>query len=189
MPLPPGYRPNLDGGIQTPAGGGSGGGTTNSPGSNPTIDLSNVSSTGGLSGSKGLVLVFGKGIFLQQSLGWQFDSTNFDCEEDSEYRFKVEEIEVYRQPTVNNIIIRYRDIGQATINCFIAGNVLGSAVVSKIVTVVFGGKADNKIYTTKFDLTFTCEAPQLIITRNANSGPDSIVKVLMELQHGDAKPQ
>jgi hypothetical protein len=187
MPLPPGYRPNLDGGIQLPSGGsgGSGGG---SPSNNPTIDLSNISSTGGLSGGKGLVLVFGQSILAQQSLGWQFDSSNFNCEENCEYRFKIEEVEVYRQPTVDKIIIRYRDFGQCTLNCFISGNVLGDSKVSKIVTIVFGGKADKKIYTTSFDLTCTFEAPQLIITRNADSGPVSIVKVLMEFVEGDSKP-
>lgn len=183
------FRPNLDGSPQEPSGGGGGGGTSgNGPGSNPTIDLSQVTSTGGLHGGDGVVLVFGQSLYTQQALGWQFNSTDFNCEEDCEYRFRAEEIEVYRQPTVNNVIIRYRDLGRATLDCFFAGNNLGEAVISKIVTVVFGGKKDGKIYTTKFDLTCTFEAPQLIITRDASSGPVSITKALVEMEHGDAKP-
>lgn len=185
MPFGP---PNLDGEIIPPSGGTSGG-SGSGPGGNPTIDLSNITSTGGLDGSDGAVLVFGKSIFAPFAVGWKFDSEDFNCEEDAEYRFRVEEIEVYRQPTVNKVIIRYRDLGKCTVNCFFAGNSLGDNVVSKIVTVVFGGKADSRIYTTSFDLTCTFEAPQLIVTRTAFSGPLSIIKVLVEIEHGDAKPQ
>lgn len=181
--------PNIDSGPNIPSGNvppGSGGGS--GPGSNPTIDLSNVTSTGGLSGSVGAVLVFGRSLFAQQPLGWQFDSEDFNCEEDCEYHFRVEEVEVYRQPTIDKVIIRYRDLGKVTLNAFFVGNVLQDSVISKIVTIVFGGKADKKIYTTTFDLTCTFEAPQLILSRDAFSGPVSITKVLVEMEHGDAKP-
>jgi hypothetical protein len=181
--------PNLNGEINPPSGntgGGSGGGS--GPGSNPVIDLSNVTSTGGLDGIDGVVLTFGLSEFFPQAVGWKFDAEDFNCEEDCEYHFRIEEIEPYRQPTVDSIIIRYRDLGKVTVNAFIIGNVLGESKVSKIVVVTFGGKADKKIYTVKFDLTCTFEAPQLIIERDALKGPLSITKILMEIIEGDARP-
>lgn len=179
--------PNADSGSNVPSGGvptGGGGG----PANNPTIDLSNVTSTGGIDGLTGAVLVFGQSLFYPLAVGWEFDPTDFNTEEDCEYDFRVEEVEVYRQPTIDKVIIRYRDLGKCTLTCYFQGNVLQSAVASKMVTVVFGGKADNRIYTTTFDLTCTFEAPQLIITRNAFSGPVSITKVLIETIEGDSKP-
>jgi hypothetical protein len=186
MPFAP---PNLDGEINPPSGNpGGGSGSGSGPSSNPAVNLSNISPTGGLDGVDGVVLVFGKSIFFPSAIGWKFDSDNFNCEEDAEYNFRIEEIEVYRQPTVNKVILRYRDLGQATITCFISGNVLAQSAISKMVTVVFGGKADGNIYTTSFDLTCTFEAPQLIIERSAFSGPVSITKVLVEIEYGDGKP-
>lgn len=184
------YKPNLDGGSNTATGipVRDGGGASSSPSSNLNIDLSQLTVTGGLTGIIGSVIVFGTTLLFNQPLGWIFDTTDFNCEEDCEYHFRVEEIEVYRQPTIDKVIIRYRDLGQVTVNVFFVGNVLGDSKVSKIVTVVFGGKADGKIYTTSFDLTCTFEAPQLIITRNAFSGPLSITKVLVEFVEGDTKP-
>ena len=178
--------PNLDGDINPPSGGtGGGSGTGSGPGSNPTIDLSNITSTGGLDGIDGVVLVFGKTEFFPLAIGWQFDSEDFNCEEDAEYHFKVEEIQPYTQPTVDKVIFRYRDIGQATFSCFFAGNVLSDSKISKIVTIVVGGKNDKKIYTATADLTCTFEAPQLIVTRNAFDGPLSLIKVLVEIEQGD----
>lgn len=180
----------IDGEVQPPSGNpnaGQGGGS--GPGANPNVDLSNITSTGGLSGDTGGVVVFGKTPFNSFAIGWKFDCEDFNCEEDCQYDFRIEEIEVYRQPTVNKVIIRYRDLGKCSLTCYFLGNVLGDRVSSKFVTVVFGGKADKNIYTTTFDLTCTFEAPQLIITRNASSGPLSITKVLVEMEHGDTKPQ
>lgn len=186
MPFGP---PNLNGEVNPPSGNpGGGSGSGSGPGGNPVVNLANVSPTGGLDGVDGVVLVFGKSVFFPLAIGWKFDSDNFDCEEDAEYHFRIEEIEVYRQPTVNKVILRYRDLGKCTITCYFTGNVLGDKVVSKFVTVVFGGKADNEIYTTTFDLTCTFEAPQLIVTRNAFGGPVSITKALVEIEYGDGKP-
>lgn len=184
--LPP---PSGDGGVNPPSGdtpSGSGGGS--GPGGNPTIDLSQVTSTGGLSGLQGAVIVFGKSDFFEQAVGWEFDITDFNCEEEAEYHFKIEEVEVYRQPTVTKVILRYRDLGKAILTAYFVGNVLQDSKVSKMITVVFGGKVDNNIYTTTFDLTCTFEAPQLILTRQALSGPVSLTKVMIEMEHGDAKP-
>lgn len=178
-------QPNLEGQAQGPSGKVSG----NTIGGAGSVNLLNVTTSGGLTGSKGAVLFFGASTFIAQPLVWFADPTNFDCEDDVEYHFKIEEIEVYRQPTVDKVIFRYRDLGKVTVTCFISGNVLQNSAVSKFVTVVFGGKADGKIYTTSFDLTCTFEAPQLIVIRPGRSGPMALTKVMMELVHGDAKPQ
>lgn len=168
--------------------GGSGGGGGGTPASNPNIDLSNVTTTGGLLGLAGAVLVFGRTPFSSVGQCWELDTQDFDCEDDCQYNFKIEEVEVYRQPTVNKVIFRYRDLGKATFSFFIQGNVLGQSVISKVVTVVIGGNSDKKIYTASGDVTFTCEAPQLIIMRSGNSGPLKLTKVLLEIQHGDIAP-
>jgi len=178
-------QPNLEGQVQDPSGHVSDN-TIGGPGS---VNLLNVTTSGGLTGRKGAVLFFGDSAFSLKPLVWFADLTNFNCEDDVEYHFRIEEVEVYRQPTVDKIIFRYRDFGKVTVTCFISGNVLQESAISKFVTVVFGGKADGKIYTTSFDLTCTFEAPQLIITRQGGSGPMALTKVMMELVHGDAKPQ
>lgn len=184
------FVPNLDGGGNDPSGrtppagsggsGGSGGGSS-SPGANPA----NVSASGGLFGITGQLLWFGNSISFPFPIVYVLDPSNFNCEEDCEYDFKIEEVALYRQPTVHRVILRFRDIGRATLNFFISGNVLGESVVSKIVTVVIGGKRDNKIYTATADISFTCEAPQLKIFRNANAGAFSLTKVMLDMSYGD----
>lgn len=188
MSFPGNNQPNLDSGIVPPDGGTGSGGGGSSPTGNPTVNFANITSTGGLSGSQGAVLAIGKNPFSSIPQVWKFDATNFNCEDDCEYHFKTEEVEVYRQPTVTKAIFRYRDLGKFTFVCFIQGNVLGQLVVSKIVTVVAGGNNDNEIYTTSADITFTCEAPRLIVLRSASQGALSFTKVLLEMQHGDTKP-
>ena len=177
-------QPNLNGSANIPSGDKS----SNTAGGAGSVNLLNVTTTGGLTGLKGAVLFFGQSIGYPNPLVWLVDPTNFNCEDDCKYHFKVEEIEVYRQPTVNKVIVRYRDLGKVTVTCFFVGNVKGESTASDLVTVTFGGKADKKIYTTTFDLTCTFEAPQLIMQRAANSGPLSVVKVLVEIIEGDAKP-
>lgn len=174
---------NPNGGAGSPGQGGSQPGT----GGNPNVNLLNLTSTGGLVGNVGVLMVFAFNVLVGNQV-YKLDSTNFDCEEDCEYDFKVEEVEVYRQPTTDKVIIRYRDLGQCSLNLFFVGNVLGNVFASKIVTIVFGGKNDGKIKTATADLVCTFEAPQLIIQRTANSGPVSLTKVLVEYQHGDGKP-
>jgi len=185
VPFPGNNQPNLDGEITPPSGQPGGGG--GSPSNNPSIDLSQLTVTGGLSGTVGAVLVFGSSDFYSQPVGWVFDSEDFNSEEEAEYHFKVEEVEVYTQPTIVKVILRYRDLGKATLTGYFAGNVLQNSVASKMVTIVFGGKADKKIYTTTFDLTCTFEAPQFILTRQPFSGAFSITKVLIEIERGDVK--
>ena len=173
-------QPNLEGEVQNP--------NTNPPsgggGIPSTANLLNVTSTGGLTGFNGVVMIFAQSP-LNGNITYKLDATNFNCEEDCEYDFRVEELQVYTQPTTSKILFRYRDLGSTFANFFFQGNVLGKAVISKIVTAVFGGANDGKIKTGYADLVFTAEAPQLIMQRPANSGSSSICKILVEFEQGD----
>lgn len=178
-------QPNLEGQIQFPSGGsgGSGGGGAQPSGTN----LLALTSTGGLAGVLGVVLIFALSP-VNVPCGYEINPFNFVCEEACEYDFKIEEVEVYRQPTVTGVIFRYRDLGQGNIVSYIKGNVLGQAVISPMVTTVVGGANDGLIKTAKADFKWTAEAPQLVVIVPAGQGPVSLTKVLVEISHGDAPP-
>lgn len=174
---------NIEGSSQDPGGNPPSGGGGSQPGGN----LSLLTSTGGLSGVLGAVLLFATSP-INVYCAYKIDPTNFVCEDDAEYIFKAEEIEVYRQPTVSSVIFRFRDIGKGTFTSFIQGNQLQKVIISQFVTTVVGGLNDGVIKTAKADFNFTCESPQLIVTVPKGFGPVSFTKVMMEIEHGDTKP-
>lgn len=105
---------------------------------------------------------------------------NNDPAQGSSYSFRQEDIEPNRVPTVNRVILQYRDIGVCTLTVTVTGMNDNGAVVtaSKVVTIGTGGTPFT-IKTIFVDLTLTGFRPQLTISRAANGGPFSIIKAVM----------
>ena len=171
-------RPTLPVGSQ--GGGSPGGGGSSSP---SPINLSQLPVTGGLSGTVSAFLMIGFDAVANQNLTYLVDPTNFNCEETSEYDFRIEEVEPGNVLTIHNIVIRYRDLGIATFTVNIQNAVKG-ILASKPFTV--GNQIPtNKIFTKKCDMQATGEALQITITQAANAGPRCITKVRAWGSYGD----
>jgi hypothetical protein len=114
---------------------------------------------------------------------FSFDPTNFnDPNIGSFYYWKVEDVACGRTPSINRVLISYRDLGPATITVALTGTndlqqVIVNANVLNIGNTVFTGK----IMTVDAGVTSqTAQNLQLSVTRAANGGPVSITKVRME---------
>ena len=184
------FVPNQNGGTTDPGGAsppGSGGGG----GAPPAVpNLANLPVVGGLVGVTAQMLVSGFDDMGGQNLIYVIDPLNHNCEEDVEYDFKVEEFEPDTEPTVHNVLIRYRDLGVVTFTIAIVSATLPNLDYTigtgnaKLITV---GNAipTFKIYTKQVDLRVTTEAPQGKIFRKANKGPLAITKVITWVSYGE----
>jgi hypothetical protein len=170
-------HPPSGGGTKPPSGGGSGAPTGAS-------DFSLITSTGGLTGLINLLVVpfFVKN--LNNFIFASYDPTNFNCEENCIYNFKMEDVKPGRSIDVHKVYIQYRDIGKVTVSFTVTATLYDrvkdvSKIVVKTVPKTFGGKADNNIYSKFIDLKITGERPQLSILRKANAGPLAIITAML----------
>jgi hypothetical protein len=116
-------------------------------------------------------------------LMFTFDTTNFNSVlEPSFYNYKVEEIIAGRTPSCTRQIITYRDLGVATITCTLSGyDQNQQATVSNPETFAIGTVgASGKLCSIVRGLSLTAQNLQYNITRQANAGPVSIIKVRLE---------
>jgi hypothetical protein len=184
------FRPIVEGGTFPPfsgGGGGSGGGTKPPPSGGPpkgAINGALITSTGGLQGSIGLLIV----PYLVKATGRYvfglFDTTNFNCEEDCIYDFKTEDVKAGRSIDVHKVYLQYKDIGRVKFTVFVKAiqynrSTQKSTVVEKSKTVTVGGLVDLEIYSVFIDLKVQGERPRLRILRRANDGPLDIVTAMM----------
>lgn len=113
-----------------------------------------------------------------------FDPTNFNDENNgSFYNWKVEDVACGRTPTVNDVWISYRDLGQATIAVMLSGTDDAQQVITSMVAGLAIGNASptNRIMTIRSGIpALTAQNLQLTVTRAAGAGPVSITKVRME---------
>jgi len=114
------------------------------------------------------------------------DPTNFnDPNEGSFYNWKVEDILAGRTPTCLCAILTYRDLGVATLTCTLSGYDQNAKVpVSVSQTITIGTVAATGILCTTtpdvLGISLTAMNLQFSVTRAANGGPVSIVKVRLE---------
>lgn len=117
-----------------------------------------------------------------------FDPTNFnDPNAGSFYDWKVEDVIAGRTPTINRVIISYRDLGVASLFVNLSG-VIGpqdpnqpNTPVNASTTLTIGTvAATGVICTAIWGITLTAANLQLSVVRAANAGPVSITKVRME---------
>jgi hypothetical protein len=113
---------------------------------------------------------------------YTFDPTNFnDAASASFYDWKVEDVIAGRTPTINRVIISYRDLGVANILVNLSGTTDAGKAVNASQPVKIGNTVPlNVILTTVVGISLTGQNLQLSIVRAANAGPVSITKVRME---------
>lgn len=113
---------------------------------------------------------------------YTLDPTNFnDVSSPSSYSWKVEDVIAGRTPTINRLIVSYRDLGLATVTFTLSGTDDSGNLVSNSTPVAIGTlAASNKIVTKVVGLALTGQNLQLSVLRDANAGPVSITKMRME---------
>lgn len=175
--------------------GGPGGGGFTPPGNKPPLASKGpvgasptlLTATGGLFGLNNALLApfvdtrNGKNYFVI------YDPTNFNCEDDCVYNFRLESLKPGRNIDVHKVMIEYRDLGPVKFYVSVTATQYNKALKKetmvtaplKPVATVLKGKGDKKIHTTWIDLKVVGERPQLTILRKANDGPLSIARVLL----------
>ena len=113
---------------------------------------------------------------------YTFDPTNFnDPNSGSFYDWKVEDVIAGRTPTINRVIISYRDLGVASLFVNLSGtNDTGKAVNASKTISIGNAVPLGIILTTLVGISLSGQNLQLSIVRAANAGPVSITKVRME---------
>lgn len=150
-----------------------------------------LTSTGGLFGIKPLLLV---PVFDSKNKHFNIDiidANNFDTEEDAFYFFPSPNIQVGRRITINNVVLEYREIGEATFTMGVIVysrdddtfkfkttqiNIRNTSPQIDRVNFPF---PDGKIHTTQFNLVLDGERPQMFMQRSADSGPVSIISATL----------
>lgn len=162
----------------TPSSPSSGGGVS---GTNPGL----LTSSGGLFGSTSnlLIPIFDPETNIKYIA--TFDPTDFNSEEDAEYRYRMEEITEGRLITVSRVRIVYRNLGVVKVTGQLSGLVYSPAsktwqVVGAKQTIVIGDDSkDLSLRTGYFDMIITMERPQFIYKRLANDGPLAIISTTL----------
>lgn len=158
----------------------SGGGVS---GTNPGL----LTSSGGLFGSESALLipVFDPETNLKYIAN--FDPTDFNSEEDAEYRYRLEEVSEGRLITISRIRVVYRNIGKVTVTGRISGIVQLKSKTWKVVSaeqeIILGDDTkDLTIRTAYFDMVITMERPQFRYIRLANDGPLAIISTTLIIE-------
>jgi hypothetical protein len=193
--MPGGGNPNGGGRGFPKGGGGKPPGTT--LGSSPGL----VTSTGGLYGTNGLLLVPSYNIITGKAFITLIDATNFNCEENSQYTFRQEANYGNipgegRSCSIHLIILKYREIGTVSfnINITVFNQITDSFITASIpvnipiipytqmTRVRKNSFPDNRIHTVKLTPprgVISGERPQVSITITGGKGPLSITKLVM----------
>jgi hypothetical protein len=104
-----------------------------------------------------------------------------DLNNPANYFFRVEEVVPGKTPTVNKIIVTYRDLGLVTVTFNLTGTNDLQKVVSSSSTVILGNLFPTGRIMCRNDigLTLTAQNLQLSISRAPGAGSLAIVKILM----------
>lgn len=190
--------------IYNPGGGAGGGGGFNPPstGSKGNGSTANnpalITSTGGLFGTSGILMAPALSTIGGKSVIVYFNPNDFDCEEDCEYDFRQERDYGQisgegRTCTIHLIILKYRELGYAdfSINITVFDRTTDSFnTVSIPVSIPFlslnttarkQSFPDKKIHTAYIypKPIIQGERPQVTITRNGLSGPESVTSLTL----------
>jgi hypothetical protein len=177
----------LDGG----SGGGGGGGNPPSPkpkagplGANPSL----ITATGGLFGTNNVLLVPFYDTRVNQSFFVLYDPTNFNCEDDCFYDFRLEDVQAAHNIDIHKVYFLYRDLGKVKFTVTVTATEFNrvtkkETTVSKSVQVTWGS-GDNKLHSYFVDLKVVGERPQLHLFRKADAGPLAIVRAIL-IGHSD----
>lgn len=113
---------------------------------------------------------------------WTLDPTSFDDPAlGGFYNWKVEDVIAGRTPTVNRVIVSYRNLGVATFTLTLTGtDDSGNTVTNSVPVTVGTVAATQRICTTVVGLTLTGQNIQPSVSRSPGSGPLSITKLRLE---------
>lgn len=172
--------------------GGSGGGGV--PGTTPRPDTAPAAlpsnENGGISGSTWVLFL--PSIDISGSLPHisYYDLTTYTCggcpaanddRDGFRYSYRVEDIIPDQTPTVNRIILTYRDLGPTKLTFTLTASNDDGQVIHNSVEVQIGNVIPTGALLTRFvNLSITGFRPQLTITKRANVGPVCIVAVTMK---------
>src|SRR5579859_3358657 len=178
-------------------GGGGGGGKGKTAPVSPGL----LTSTGGLFGTSGLLLAPAFNLITGKSFIVEFDSSDFNCEENSQYTFRQEaNFEKIpgegRECSIHLIIMKYRELGPVNFNLNIttfkkSTDSFENTVIPVSIPVIPVSRMtkerknlfpDGRIHTVRLTPpkgAISGERPQLSITCAGGSGPLSITKIVM----------
>lgn len=178
------------GGFNPPSSGGKGGGSSFN---NPAL----ITSTGGLSGTSGILMAPAINTMTGRSVIVYFNPNDFNCEENAEYDFR-QEADYGQIPgegrtcTIHLIILKYRELGYAKFNINITVfdrtiddfttisipvSIPAKSLKTKSRQASFPDKKIHTLYITPPNHVIQGERPQVTITRNKNSGPNSVTRL------------
>jgi len=180
-----GARNSLDGG-----GGGGGSGAPGTPtkpsGKVPGGSPGLLTSTGGLFGLGGQLLIPYRDLITNRFYIALINPSDFNSEEESTYFFPQEDVQPGRVVNVHKLEIEYRNLGVCSFSCgvivYVPNKNPQQPGVYKTKSVNFkigSDKADNLLYTVFANLVISGMRPQAFIHREANAGPMSVTRVMM----------
>lgn len=151
-----------------------------------------MSSNGGVSQLARVSLIPMRSIPNGTTALWAFDPLSGfnDPLNPSFYAFRVEEVIIGRIPTINRLVVTYRDLGIVSVTFSLFGTNDAGQIVSAVnmpktqsaasTTVVLGNKVPtNKLLTKIIGIQLSAQNIQLTIQRSQNSGALSIAKVTL----------
>jgi len=101
----------------------------------------------------------------------------------SSYSFKVEEIAVYRNPTIRSVLVTYLDMGLLTLDFTITYSNDNQTIGQQTVTKKFGNVIPTfRLMAQRVDFTATGQLLQLSFSRAPNAGVMRIAKVVMAVE-------
>ena len=195
----------MSGGNPNGGGGGFGGGGSGitKPPSKPTNIGSPglLTSTGGLTGTSGLLLAPAYNLYTGKPFIVLMDATNFNCEENSQYTYR-QEANYGQMPgegrecSIHLLILKYREIGTVSFNINITvfkkatDSFTNIVIPVNIPTIPYSlmSKArknvfpDNRIHTVRItppNGVVTGERPQVSYTVTGGKGSLSVTKLVM----------
>jgi len=157
------------------------GSATSTPlGASPSL----ITSTGGLYGRGNILLVPFYNEATKLSYFVTYDSSNFNCELDCVYNFRLEEVAAGREIDVHKVFLKLRDLGAVTFSVTVTATQYNKSnqtetVNTQTVVIKNWGIGDKKLHSYFVDLKVVGECPQLSVFRAANAGPLAIIKAML----------
>lgn len=176
-------RPLPDFGVDPNDGTPDGGGNPGTPTGGSSIASAGLPATenGGVIGSTYLLFVPVQDIRTGLCYIGTYDVTSFDDSGDGgSYSYRAEDIVKHKTPTVNKVILIYRDLGSAKLTVTLAVTNDNAQVKTASVDVQIGNAIPTGALITKLVyLQLTGYRPQLTLSRKAGDGPVCITSATM----------
>lgn len=160
-----------------------GGGNPGTPTGGSPISVTGLPATenGGVIGSTYLLFVPVQDIRTGLCYIGTYDVTSFDDTGDgSSYSYRSEDIVKHKVPTVNKVILVYRDLGPAKLTVSLKVTNDNAQVKTASVDIQIGNAIPtNELITKLVYLQLTGYRPQLTLSRKAGNGPVCITSATM----------